>query len=193
MPCFLERCPWNSKPSALRLRYLKPRPQGEATHEPSAQQVLVSKSPQAQTLDVWVHQHSDDSRPHLSSHPHFWASLYTLRGFPGGSDGKESASNVGDRGSIPGSGRSPEKGMATHSTILASRIARTRGVWWATLVHGIAKSWTRLGDYDYTLSTGVICYVAIETAISSLKNIYYATDKKNPTNKPMGQVQPVSG
>ena len=26
-------------------------------------------------------------------------------GFPGGSDGKESASNAGDRGSIPGSGR----------------------------------------------------------------------------------------
>ena len=110
MPCFLERCPWGSEPSALRLRYLKPRPQGEATHEPSAQQVLVSKSPQAQTLDVWVHQHSDDSRPHLSSHPHFWASLYTLRGFPGGSDGKESASNVGDWGSIPGSGGCPGKG-----------------------------------------------------------------------------------
>ena len=34
--------------------------------------------------------------------------------------GKESACNVGDPGSIPGSGRSPlEKGMATHSSILA--------------------------------------------------------------------------
>ena len=31
-------------------------------------------------------------------------------GFPGGSDGKESACNVGDPGSIPVSGRSPEKG-----------------------------------------------------------------------------------
>ena len=84
-----------------------------------------------------------------------------------------------------------EKGMATHSTILASRIAWTRGAWWATLVHGIAKSWTRLSDYDYTLSTGVICYVAIETAISSLKNIYYVIDKKSK-NKPMGQVQLIS-
>ena len=28
-------------------------------------------------------------------------------GFPGGSDGKESACNAGDPGSIPGSGRSP--------------------------------------------------------------------------------------
>ena len=31
-------------------------------------------------------------------------------GFPGGSDGKESACNVGDPGSIPGSGRSPGEG-----------------------------------------------------------------------------------
>ena len=39
-------------------------------------------------------------------------------GFPGGSDGKESACNVGDLGSIPGLGRSLEKGMATQSSIL---------------------------------------------------------------------------
>ena len=31
-------------------------------------------------------------------------------GFPGGSDGKESAYNVGDLGSIPGLGRSPGRG-----------------------------------------------------------------------------------
>ena len=31
-------------------------------------------------------------------------------GFPGGSDGKESACNTGDPGSIPGSGRSPGEG-----------------------------------------------------------------------------------
>ena len=31
------------------------------------------------------------------------------RGFPGGSDGKESDCNVGDLSSIPGSGRSPGK------------------------------------------------------------------------------------
>ena len=40
-------------------------------------------------------------------------------GFPGGSDSKESACNSGDLGSIPGSGRSPEKEMVTHSSILA--------------------------------------------------------------------------
>ena len=33
-----------------------------------------------------------------------------MGGFPGGSAGKESACNVGDLSSIPGLGRSPEKG-----------------------------------------------------------------------------------
>ena len=44
-------------------------------------------------------------------------------GFPGGSEGEESACNAGDLGLIPGSGISPpEKQMATHSNILAWKI-----------------------------------------------------------------------
>ena len=43
----------------------------------------------------------------------------------GGSDGKESARNVGDPGSIHALGRSPEKEIATHSSILAWRIPWT--------------------------------------------------------------------
>ena len=43
-------------------------------------------------------------------------------GFPGSSAGKESACNVGDLGSIPGSGRSPGKKKDYHSSILAWRI-----------------------------------------------------------------------
>ena len=37
-------------------------------------------------------------------------SVALLMGFPGGSDGKASACNAGDPGSIPGSGRSPGEG-----------------------------------------------------------------------------------
>ena len=37
-------------------------------------------------------------------------------GFPGDSDGKEPACNVGDPGSIPGSGRSPGEGNCSLST-----------------------------------------------------------------------------
>ena len=47
------------------------------------------------------------------------------QGFLGGSNGKESACNAGDPGSIPGSGRSPGEEMATHSSILAWRILWT--------------------------------------------------------------------
>ena len=39
--------------------------------------------------------------------------------FPGGSDGKESACSAGDPGSIPGLEDPLEKGMTTHSSILA--------------------------------------------------------------------------
>ena len=42
--------------------------------------------------------------------------------FYGGSEVKASACNAGDPGSILGSGRSPGKGNATHSSILAWRI-----------------------------------------------------------------------
>ena len=42
--------------------------------------------------------------------------------FPDGLDSKESICNAGDPGSIPGSGRSLEKGMADHSSILIWRI-----------------------------------------------------------------------
>ena len=46
-------------------------------------------------------------------------------GFPGGSEDKASACNAGDPGLIPGLGRSLEKDMANHSSILAWRIPWT--------------------------------------------------------------------
>ena len=52
-------------------------------------------------------------------------------GFPGGSDGKASVYNSGDLGLILGSGRSPEKEMAIHSSAIASKIPWTEelGAW----------------------------------------------------------------
>ena len=50
---------------------------------------------------------------------------YIQLGFLGGSVVKNlpaNAENIGDAGSIPGSGRSLEKEMATHSSILAWKI-----------------------------------------------------------------------
>ena len=45
--------------------------------------------------------------------------------FPGGSDGKASACNAGDLGSIPGSERSPGEGNGNQSSTLAWKIQRT--------------------------------------------------------------------
>ena len=72
-------------------------------------------------------------------------------GTPGGSDSKESTYNVGDLGSIPGLGRYPEEGMATHSSILAWRIPMDRGAWWAT-VHEVEKKQTWLSNKHFSLS-----------------------------------------
>ena len=43
-------------------------------------------------------------------------------GFPGCSNGKASSCNAGDLGSIPGLGRYPGEGMATHFSTLAWKI-----------------------------------------------------------------------
>ena len=61
--------------------------------------------------------------------------------FPGGSDGKESACNVGDLGSIPGLGRSPGegKGYPLHYSGLENPMD--------CIVHGFAKGRTRLSDF----------------------------------------------
>ena len=75
----------------------------------------------------------------------FSVHLINLLGFPGGSGGKESACKTGDSVSIPGSGSSLEKGMATHSSSLSWRIPVDRGAWRA-MVDGVTKSRTQLSD-----------------------------------------------
>ena len=66
-------------------------------------------------------------------------------GFPGGSNGKESACIVRDPGSISGSGRSPREGNGYPSQNSCLEKSMDRGAWWAT-VHRVQKSQTRLSD-----------------------------------------------
>ena len=66
-------------------------------------------------------------------------------GFPGGSDGKQSAYNVGDLGSIPGSGRSPGKRNGYPLQYSCLENPMDRGAWRAT-VHRVTKSRTWLSD-----------------------------------------------
>ena len=68
--------------------------------------------------------------------------------FPGGSDGKASAYNVGDLGSIPGSGRFPGEGNGNPLQYSCLENPMDGGAWCAT-VHGVAKSRTRLSDFTH--------------------------------------------
>ena len=61
-----------------------------------------------------------------------------IQRFPGGSDGKESACNVGNLGSIPGSGRFPGEGKGNPFQYSCLENSMDRGVWQAT-THGVAK------------------------------------------------------
>ena len=72
-----------------------------------------------------------------------------LMDFPGGSDGKASAYNAGDLGSILGSGRSPGEGNGNPLQYSCLENSMDGGTWWAT-VHGVAKSRTRLSDLNLT-------------------------------------------
>ena len=58
---------------------------------------------------------------------------FSYRGFPGGSDGKESACNVGDPGSIPRLGGCP--GEENHNPLQCSFLKNPmdRGAWQATI------------------------------------------------------------
>ena len=66
-----------------------------------------------------------------------------FRGFPGGSDGKESSYNAGDPGSIPGLGRFPGKGNGYPLHYSCLENSMDREAWWAT-VHRVAKIRTPL-------------------------------------------------
>ena len=68
----------------------------------------------------------------------FWASLVAYME-------KESASNAGDLGSIPGFGSSPGEGNSNPLQYSCLDNSKNREALWVT-VHGVAKSQTRLSD-----------------------------------------------
>ena len=92
---------------------------------------------------------------------------------PGSSDGKESACNAGDLGLLPELGRSPEEGKdypLQYSCLETSKDRRS----WRARVHGVAKSWSRLSDFqppaskisNARLAAGLIIFSCIYIAFS---------------------------
>ena len=75
-----------------------------------------------------------------------WAGFFRTdcHSFPGGSDGEESACNVGDPGLIRGLGRSPAEGNGNPLQYSCLENPMDRGP--GGLVHGVAKGWTQLSD-----------------------------------------------
>ena len=71
-------------------------------------------------------------------------------GFPGGSDGKESACNEVDLGSIPGLGRSRGGGHGNPLQYSYLENPMDRGAWWAP-VHGVTKSRSQVSTAQYSV------------------------------------------
>ena len=68
-------------------------------------------------------------------------------GFPGGSHGEESACSAGDLGSIPGLGRPPPPRRRGRLPTPVFWPGEFHGLY---IVHGVAKSQTRLSDFHFT-------------------------------------------
>ena len=82
-------------------------------------------------------------------------------GFPGGSDSKESACNVGDSGSILGLGRSSGEGDGYPLQYSCLENPMDRGAWWAVVTWGYKESDTteQLSTAHSTLSSHLISYL----------------------------------
>ena len=83
----------------------------------------------------------------------FFARAHYFLGFPSGSAGKNPPAKAGDArdmGLIPGLGRSTGEGNGNPLQYSCLENPMDRGTWWA-IVHGVAKSWTRLSDSTHTL------------------------------------------
>ena len=100
---------------------------------------------------------TNNSRP-SKLHTDLFLWITKLRGFPGGSDGKDSAHNVEDQGLTVELRRSPGEGNGNPHQYSCPENFMDRGAW---QVHGVTKGWTQVTN----TFTGV--------------NIFITTIKKN--------------
>ena len=102
------------------------------------------------------------------------------KGFPGNSDRKESAHNVGDQGLIPGSGRSPGEGNGNPLQYSCLENPMDRGAWQAT-VHGVSRvghNWVTELNWSMIRTLGWL-YVAAKSSSTITENQQKALKLKN--------------
>ena len=86
-------------------------------------------------MDCIVHGVAKSQTRLSDFHFHF---IVLIMGFPWWLSGKESACNVGDQGSIPGSGRSSGEGNGNPLQYSCLENPMDKGAWWAT-VHRVTE------------------------------------------------------
>ena len=74
--------------------------------------------------------------------------MYSFKGFPGSSAGKESACNIGEPSSIPGVTRSPGEGAGyplqrSWAALVAQTVKNPPAIWDLCLIPGLGKSWRK--------------------------------------------------
>ena len=77
--------------------------------------------------------------------------------------------------------------MATHSSALVWRIPIDRGAWWA-VVHGVAKSWTRLSDSHFHFHTWSI-YVTLDLSQGQEAMVYPCQSHEQTHFSPLCQIR----
>ena len=122
------------KPQVQSLGWEDPLEEGMATHASIfAWRIPWTKEPgRLQYIWLWKVGHDWSDLECTQRWSPRWYML--LLGFPGGSDGKESACNPGDPDSIPGLVRSPGEGNSNPLSHSCLENSMYRGAWW-TIVH----------------------------------------------------------
>ena len=103
-------------------------------------------------------------------------SVRLIQGFPGGSDGKESACSVEDLGLIPRLGRSPGEGNSYPLQYSGLEHSMDH------IVHGVSKSRTWLRDFDFWLIQE--CEAYLETGLLKSGHITVVHFCQSPTYEP---------
>ena len=86
-------------------------------------------------------------------------------------DGRESACNEGDLGSISGSGRSLEEENSYPLKYSCLENSMDRGAWW-TIVHAVTKSQTQLSDFHFHFFSYIYMYMCVHIYIYIHTNTY---------------------